>query len=112
MSIYFRSQWHHRVRDCPRQTEVCDFDSAVTFDQDVLRLEVSVEDLIGVSVPESLQNLRDDLSTLGHFEDSSVLQVAFQVEVHELEHETQVRLVEELGDLIAPLLAAARCWRV
>ena len=71
----------------PGEAEVCDFDSEVVVDEDVLRLDVSMDDAVGVTVLQSRDQLvHDQLHSLLLQLLPLILQILFQVLIHEVEY--------------------------
>jgi hypothetical protein len=78
-----------------RETEIGKLEFTLFVDEQVLRLEVAVQDAVVVAKGGALQELPHEGTDDGRFERSPVavhVHVLFQVEVHELEDEHELRL--------------------
>jgi hypothetical protein len=71
----------------PAESEVCELDFSVVVEEDVGGLDVPVEDLVGVEVGDSVDELLEDALDFGDIEPAFDFEESCEVVVHILEDE-------------------------
>mmetsp|Transcript_28352 Transcript_28352/g.46085 ORF Transcript_28352/g.46085 Transcript_28352/m.46085 type:complete len:230 (-) Transcript_28352:187-876(-) len=80
--------------ECPRESEVGEFEDAVAGDEEILRLEIAVHDSPGVAEGESAAHLEEVGFDQHGIEESVVrLERLFQVAVEEFEDEVELAIL-------------------